>query len=462
MPAEPTTPRTTDTVEDVAATLLTHPWITAVDRAGHSALAVVPHPRTLRAGASPGALVAEFLEHWGEVYDLTYAAAGERHTDDLDLSGWRATDTGRPLPVEHMTEWLDRTVELVRSTGGRWVLELGCGTGMLMHRLHPHVTGYVGTDVSAHAVGTLGAVAPSAVSVVQAAAHELATARVRQMMTEQGFPDGRPDCVVLNSVTQCFPDVAYLDHVVRSAVELVGAGGSVVVGDVRHSALHDHFCRWAEHAADPTAPPDVVAHRAAARAAREEELLVDPATIARGALDSGREVGMVVRAKTMRGDTELTRYRFDVVLSVDAPGPGVPAGDIVPWTDLCADGPGGRLAVLARRVACGPVRVAGIPNVLLRPDLAGAVSAHALRDVVNGRGLVLLDHHDPAMLAVAAPASAAVTAAEQVASGVRQAYEPLLRFARRRVAEEARRHLRRQLPAAADTPITVVLDGGTA
>ncbi|MEU6730197.1 hypothetical protein ABZ917_41380 [Nonomuraea wenchangensis] len=86
-----------------------------------------------------GDLVAEHLEHWGEVYDWTYRSGRDTDRPDLDLSGWRATDIGEPLPAEHMAEWADRTAELVLRHRPSRVLELGCGTGMLLHRLRPHL-----------------------------------------------------------------------------------------------------------------------------------------------------------------------------------------------------------------------------------------------------------------------------------------------------------------------------------
>src|SRR5688500_17205292 len=110
--------------------LARHPWIaTAV--ADGDAIRVRPSRAAIAVRPAPGPLLAEVLEHWGEVYDFTYSTTGSRHAEDLDLSGWRASDTGEPFPVEHMADWVDRTVDLVLATRPRWVLELGCGTGLL-------------------------------------------------------------------------------------------------------------------------------------------------------------------------------------------------------------------------------------------------------------------------------------------------------------------------------------------
>lgn len=148
-------------------------------RPAASALAVRP---------ALGGLVEEYLEHWGEVYDWTYTKAEGRRADDLDLSGWRASDTGRPLPAGHMREWVDHTVGLVLSVRPRWILELGCGTGLLAHRLRGHVSGYVGTDVAVTAVRKLSAGALPGTAFVRAAAHEARSPQVLAALEAGGFP----------------------------------------------------------------------------------------------------------------------------------------------------------------------------------------------------------------------------------------------------------------------------------
>jgi SAM-dependent methyltransferase len=442
-----------------------HPWIddARVDsdgairiRAAASALAVRP---------ALGGLIEEYLDHWGEVYDWTYAKAEMRHAHDLDLSGWRASDTGRPMPVDHMREWIEHTVELVLSARPRWILELGCGTGLLMHRIRDHVRGYVGADVAAAAVRKLRGSAGTGTVFVQAAAHESGTPRIRAALEAVGAPRARPDCVLLNSVTQCFPNVAYLRAVLHDAIDLVAAGGTVFVGDVRDVRLHADYCRWLERATDPGADPGTVERRAAERAAHDDELLFDPLLLAEIAAEisaeTDRPVLMSVHPKTMRADTELTRYRFDAVLQVDpAVRPAEP--EPISWAALPGDD---RLAALSGLLA-GPaaskaaLRVHGIPNRLLT-DRPAAVTAFELRRAAADRAAVVADPADPASLGVVAPpaaaaAAAAATIADVGGSAARgAAHEPLTTFAPRRLTEVARAVLRRELPVRVEAPIRV-------
>lgn len=372
-----------------------------------------------------GELMCEHREHWTEVYDWNYSRRGDDPT--LDTAGWRATGTGEPLPGQHMAQWADRTVELVLATRPRRVLELGCGTGMLTHRLRPHLDAYVGTDVAADVVDRLSALDLPGVRIVRAAAHELNGPAVQSAL------DGAaPDCVLLNSVTQCFPDVAYLTAVLRDAVRAVVAGGTVVVGDVRHSGLHLRHCTELERAADLDADDEEITRRAGLRAAADPELLLDPVTIATAALAGGRPVHLAVHAKALTADTELTRYRFDAVLHVEPRPAPVPA--VLFWADLGVD------PVVTLRAHGGPLLVRDIPNALLTPDRSGA-TADALRIALHGAA-VLVDIDDPTMLAIALPPATDAVAAGALA-GPGRPHEPLPAFARTRVAETARRSARR-------------------
>ncbi|MBE1533057.1 methyltransferase [Actinomadura algeriensis] len=390
-----------------AEALAAHPWIAAAEPEPGGGLRLVPDRAALAVRPEPGGLVAEFLDHWSEVYDWTYTDAAARHSPDLDLSGWRASDTGRPLPAGHMREWADRTAELILGARPRYVLELGCGTGLLAHRLRDRVHGYVGTDVAPAAVRALDADARPGTAFVRAAAHESGAPQVREALERIGCPDGRPDCIVLNSVTQCFPGVDYLEAVLHGMLALVAPGGTVLVGDVRDARLLDDFARWAERGDG---------ERAAERAAREPELLFDPPTLARLAERAPRDVRMSVHPKTMRDDSELTRYRFDAVLHVD-------------------------------RSPARPAEPAWFPNRALA-DVPGARWASELREIADGRAVV----QDPAD-----PARIGFDAARPVAdvSGAGTAHEPFAAFAERRLLEVARTVVRRSVPQARDVPLTV-------
>ncbi len=448
------------TVDSMVALVAAHPWVAEARLTPGGAITVRPEPAATLAGPEPGPLLREHLDHWSEVYDWVYQEAVGRHSDDLDLSGWRASDTGQPLPIEHMREWLACTVGLVLAQRPRRVLEIGCGTGLLAHRLHPHLHGYVGTDVAQTAVQRLGDADLPRTAFVQAAAHETGTARVRAAMDGAFGRAVAPDCVLLNSVTQCFPGLGYLAEVLRQALAVVADGGTVIVGDIRHSDLLTAHFTWLEQARDPGLGGTDLRNRVRAAIVADEELSFSPRAVAAVLAAGDRPVRVSLHARTMEQDTELTRYRYDLVLHVGAGSSKVSAPvRTIPWSEQL----GAALAETLRAASADePIVVSGIPNALLN-DVPTAVTPHALRHAVRELdAAVLLDPEDPRLLAVAAPAAGGLLTVEDlVGSGSQigpEAHEPLAGFVRRRLPEVLRDHLRRQAPGTRPPRIVVADD----
>jgi hypothetical protein len=363
-----------------------------------------------------------------------------------------------------MRDWADRTVDLVLSQRPRRLLELGCGTGLLAHRLHTRLDGYVGTDVAEVAVARLHAADLPRTAFVRAAAHEAQAPVVRQAMDRVFGPGVRPDCVLLNSVTQCFPNLVYLTAFLHHALAAVEDGGTVIVGDIRHSGLlEDHFAR-VERARDPGAADADIAARVASAVAADGELSFAPEAVREILAAHPRTVRISVHARTMADDTELTRYRYDLVLRV-GPASGLPDASEVrrlPWQGL-----GGEElpTVLRAALAPGPVVLHSIPNALLvaAGDAPDAVTPHDLRQALTGvDAAVLLDSADPRMLAVCAPADRATAASHGPARAPvgRLSHEPLPAFVRRRLPEVLRDHVRRAAPGA--VPPRIVVDDAAA
>lgn len=450
------------TVDSMAALVSAHPWVAEARARPGDAITVWPEPAATLAGPEPGPLLREHLDHWTEVYDWVYQEAVGRHSDDLDLSGWRASDTGQPLPIEHMREWLACTVGLVLAQRPRRVLEIGCGTGLLAHRLHPHLRGYVGTDVAPAAVQRLRGAGLPRTAFVQAAAHETATARVRAAM-DVAFDGGlAPDCVLLNSVTQCFPGLDYLAEVLRQALAVVADGGTVIVGDIRHSDLLTPHFTWLEQSRTPGIGDNDLRTRVRAAIAADEELSFSPRAVATVLTAQERPVRVSLHARTMEQDTELTRYRYDIVLHVGAGVPEAPAPvRTIPWSEQF----GADLAATLRAASSDdPIVVSGIPNALLN-DAPKAVTPHALRHAVRELdAAVLLDPDDPRLLAVAAPAAGGLLTLEGLVGGGPEtgpeAHEPLAGFVRRRLPEVLRDYLRRQVPGIRPPRIVVADSDG--
>ncbi|MEW2293078.1 phosphopantetheine-binding protein, partial [Streptomyces sp. NPDC006743] len=298
------------------------------------------------------------VEDWNAVFETTHADAADGELT-FNIKGWNDSLTGEPIPVEHMREWVDTTVaRLLDRPAGR-VLEIGCGTGLLMWRLLPHVTEYTGTDFSRPAVEWLRD------GLRRRPAHR-ARLHHREATDFTGVGAASTDLVVINSVVQYFPDRAYLDAVLDRAVDATADQGRVFVGDVRNLALAPQFyARQALAHAGPGGPAHDLARAADELASRDSELLISPEYFTALAARSPRVTGVEVLPRRGRHRNEMSLYRYDVVLHV-GDRPAAPEAEVVTWGDQVHD-----LASLSARLDGGgpdALLVRGVPNARLTRD----------------------------------------------------------------------------------------------
>ncbi|GAB3441062.1 amino acid adenylation domain-containing protein [Actinophytocola sediminis] len=261
---------------------------------------------------------------WTSVYEDTYRA-GETDADPgFDLTGWTSGVTGEPLDPEEMATWLADTVERVRVLRPRRVVELGCGSGLVLHRVAPDCEYYLGVDVSATVIDRLAAHVPGD--------HvELRVAPAHRALRH----GDEVDTVILNSVAQYFPSAEYLVSVLERAVAAMPAGGHVFLGDVRNLLLLRTFHAAALAAtADPGTPLGDLAAEVASRVDGEEELCLDPRLFTGLPARLPRITSARVLVKRGAYRNELNGYRYDVVLTVDGTGESTEPVAELDWPGL--------------------------------------------------------------------------------------------------------------------------------
>ena len=277
---------------------------------------VVPQKGALageRAGGSDG----ERVDQWRRVYDdIIYDEVARRRTPlgdpTFDITGWVSSYTRRPLGEAAMREQVAQTVARVLAGRPRRVLEIGCGTGLLLFRVVPACERYVGTDISGvafnavrQAIGGLGDGA-ARVTLLQRPADDFVNLQYECF-----------DAVVLNSVVQHFPSLDYLVAVLEQAVRVTSAGGRVFVGDVRSLPLLPAFAAAVQleraRDDDPLALSWATVER---RIWHEEELVLAPALFVALGERIPRVAGVEIQLRRGRDHNELTQFRYDVTLHV--------------------------------------------------------------------------------------------------------------------------------------------------
>ncbi|HEX4147968.1 MAG TPA: thioesterase domain-containing protein, partial [Pirellulales bacterium] len=255
----------------------------------------------------------EQVAHWHTIFDGAYARAQPDVDPTFNIVGWNSSFTGQPIPREEMREWLDQTSQRIRSlrpAGFDRVLEIGCGTGLVLFQIAPHCRHYWATDFSAASIDYLDRTLKSNFNLPQNV-----VLRNQPADDFDGLAAGSFDLVVLNSVVQYFPSAEYLVRVIAGAMRLLKPGGELFLGDLRSypllAALHASI--ELAHAADDL-PRCELETRIRRRIEQEQELCVDPALFARLA-EQVPEMGRVdVRLKRAANQNELTSFRYEVVL----------------------------------------------------------------------------------------------------------------------------------------------------
>jgi amino acid adenylation domain-containing protein len=250
------------------------------------------------------------IGEWQKLYESA-EWQGELRFGDFDITGWNSSYTGEPIPAEEMRIWVEETVARLRGLEGRRVLEIGCGTGLLLTRLAANCESYVGLDFSRPALEQLKTYLNTrgdleSVELRYGLAHELAF-----------LSDDSVDLVILNSVVQYFPSIDYLLKVLREALRVTRRGGHIFVGDVRSLPLLEAYHTSVQlYKADGELSVKELRQRIQQGQRKEEELVIDPRLfeeLARRWEKLGRaEIGL----KAGMYDNELSRFRYDVSLHV--------------------------------------------------------------------------------------------------------------------------------------------------
>ena len=257
---------------------------------------------------------SEHVSQYQAVYDQFYSQsqAFSDQNSAINSSVWTSSYTNQPLPEEEILESVNDTVQRVLALQPDRVLEIGCGTGLLLFRIAPHCTHYCGVDISEvalrHLRKQLAIREPGIANVTlyQRAAHNMA-----------GIGSEAFDTVLINEVVQHFPSIGYFVRILENLVSVVKPGGSIFIGGLRSLPLLKAFHTSVQlYRASPSLSTAQLQQRILEHLFSEKDLVIDPAFFTALQQHLPQISSVQVQLKGGRHDNEMTRFKYDVILHV--------------------------------------------------------------------------------------------------------------------------------------------------
>ncbi len=301
----------------------------------------------------------KYVSLWQSLYEETYRQTSIATAADLNfnINGWNSTYTNQPIPEAEMREWVEQTVDKILALKPQNVLELGCGTGLLLSRIAPHCEHYVGADISATGLEHIRTIQKKIdgldnITLLERAADDLAD-----------FAEGSFDTIIINSVIQHFPDVAYLLKVLQGAERLLKEGGRIFVGDVpnflQRETFHSSVSIYRATDNDTVAQ---VWQRIHQQMDAEKDLQFSPAFFLALTHHMPKLSHVQVEPKSGHSHNQLTLFRQDVVLHFGNSEPVLQNLSSIEWQNFIEIG-----KLLSKKPPFLAVR--NIPNARLSSDV---------------------------------------------------------------------------------------------
>jgi amino acid adenylation domain-containing protein len=227
--------------------------------------------------------------------------------DAIGQGGWINSFTGEDFSPAEMKEYSDNIYLKLKDHlhSNMRVLEIGCSSGLTMFQLAPFVESYYGTDLSSSILDKTQQAADERkctnITLACMPAHEI-----------DMIPEGDFDLVIINSVIQCFNGHNYLRDVLVKAISKMKQKGLLFIGDIM----------------DEDKRTDLVNDMAAFKQLNRNpayhtktdwgmELFISRRFIDDIITDNIGIVHGEYSHKIHTISNELTRYRFDALLSID-------------------------------------------------------------------------------------------------------------------------------------------------
>ncbi|WP_299497293.1 non-ribosomal peptide synthetase [uncultured Shewanella sp.] len=252
----------------------------------------------------------ETIGIWESLYNESYRQS-DGESEKFDITTWNSSYTLNPIPPKEMKEWQDNTITRIRDLNPKSILEIGCGTGLILHPLIDECDNYIATDLSYEVIEQLKKRVADLDSYKNASFINCRADEVGNFKSNSDL-----DTVILNSVCQYFPNIDYFKKVILSSVDLLGQSGTIFIGDVRDYALIEAFHLSVLKYQSNGSSKEELVEKARAAARRDKELLISPEYFSFLKKKCDRISRVQILPKRGQYHNEMNRFRYDVIIHV--------------------------------------------------------------------------------------------------------------------------------------------------
>ncbi len=240
--------------------------------------------------------------------NMLWNEIGQISNDNISTSVWKSAFNGKKFSNEEMNEFYDNIENKIQPHLHKKhkVLEVGCGSGILMERLFSQVNEYVGIDISDKILEQLKlrALEKKYTNVK----FEKMSAGEINVLSPQKF-----DVIIVNSVIQYFPSIRYLKDFLHNCVDLLTDNGVLLLGDIRDKELKSAYY---EKLADLSGNAFAIDNRG-----NETELFIDKKLLNDffNSLSIKAQIDHTEKLGTIKN--ELTEFRYDSLIKLNKKTP---------------------------------------------------------------------------------------------------------------------------------------------
>jgi len=231
---------------------------------------------------------------------------GETAVDEITSGGWISSYTGLPFSVAEMEEYKSNIYTLLKEKINKdiKVLEIGCSSGLTLRVIAPFVGQYIGTDISP------GILAKLQISLKEEGGYEnTRLIKVSAFDIEQ-INESEFDLIIINSVVQYFGKHNYLRNVLKKVMPLLKTGGHLFVGDVMDQDLKDEMIVSLTHFSKTDHHKEYIT-----KLDFSTELFLSKDFFFDLQYEYNDIAGVTIRNKEHTISNELTKYRYDALLT---------------------------------------------------------------------------------------------------------------------------------------------------